>query len=56
MNGRIIIDVTVSDPPDETYQFAVQRPAGTTLEEAATVLNIVVRNLRKKANDARATD
>ncbi len=50
MNGKIVIHVTKSGESDEEiYQFAIQRPRGTTLEQVATVLSIVTRNLRRQA-------
>jgi hypothetical protein len=47
VNGRIVIDVTsVGEPPDETYRFGIQHPEGVRLDQVASVLNIVVRNIR----------
>jgi hypothetical protein len=57
VNGRIVIDVAmVGEPPDDRYHFGIQHPDDVTMEQVASVLNIVVRNLRKKANDDRAID
>jgi hypothetical protein len=52
VKGRIVIDVErVGDPPDDNYHFAIQRPDDVTLDQVASVLNIVVRNLRKRASE-----
>ncbi len=54
MNGQIIVDVTRSD--DGTYQFAIQHPKGTRLDEVAGVLSIVTRNLRRRAEEQAAEE
>ncbi len=58
MKGQIVVDVELvnAGETDETYRFTLQHPAGTTLEQVASVLSIVTRNLRRRAEEQAAEE